>query len=208
MIIMCFHDAYTHAFVFYSYSDDLFMLYTSDNGVKTGSTVQFMLDIGRTLNLTYEAQAISQASLDRYPNNTYDACTHDVALGHVDLCIGPFWILPHRTFLAQFTPDFADDALVLVVQNIRESYWMDNLQAPFMPFTWHAWLFILLALAYMSFSITLIQDVRKNRAASEAIMGSPSQTKQRPAALLVAKTAYISVYSFTSNGFNKGPKAG
>ena len=74
---------------------DGYTLFTKDDGSKDGSVVRLMKDIAAEADFTWEVHNVSEASKSRY-SSSYDACVHEIALGHTDLCIGSFWMNTDR----------------------------------------------------------------------------------------------------------------
>ena len=154
-----------------------YTLYTIQHGVdegkKDGSVWGFMAGVLKEGNVSWTPQEISNASRSRF-NSSYSACVHDVALGELDLCIGPFWMTPERLLMAPYTTPLFDDHFQLIVRRTEEDYdgsgvlyvfkqLADNLHMPFRPFTPIAWAFILSTTAFMSTVMARIQQMPATR---------------------------------------------
>ena len=51
----------------------------------------------------------------KYPESSYTACVHDVAVGNFDICLADLWITPERNQLVTFLPALRNDHFYLVV---------------------------------------------------------------------------------------------
>lgn len=136
-----------------------YALKTLDDGSKDGSYVQFMQNIAEEVGFTLTVQDITEMSVHRFPSS-FTACTHDVALNEVDLCIGNFIVSAERLSLAPFSPTIYTDEVRLVVLPADDTgldYWA-MLATPFAPFTSTAW-WIIAALALFSSAALLVIEV-------------------------------------------------
>jgi len=112
------------------------------------------------IELTY--QEISEKSMSKY-NSTFSQCVHDVAIGELDLCIGPFWITSERALQTPFTNSLFNDEFFLVVPTQKENKsFFDLLATPFLPFENDAWFLIIAATIYMAWVVRFIQKFTRN----------------------------------------------
>ena len=66
---------------------------TKANGDKAGSVVDFMQQIAREGDFTYERVEVGQDSKDLF-SSSFTACVHAVAINQTDICVGNFWVRP------------------------------------------------------------------------------------------------------------------
>eukprot|EP00439_Symbiodinium_sp_Y106_P060667 s4361_g9.t1 len=95
----------------------------------------------------------TQLSRSVFPESSYTACVHDVAVGNFDICIADLWLTPQRNQLVTFLPAVRQDFFYLVVAKVQTSQQItlvDGLSYPFRPFTPGAWAGIVAILCIMS----------------------------------------------------------
>mmetsp|Transcript_57709 Transcript_57709/g.135211 ORF Transcript_57709/g.135211 Transcript_57709/m.135211 type:complete len:611 (+) Transcript_57709:37-1869(+) len=97
----------------------------------------------------------------KYPESSYTACVHDVAVGNFDICLADLWITPERNQLVTFLPALRNDRFYLVVPKAQGaqsgvSLWA-RLERPFLPFTLDAWMAVSGFLCAMSLLLYLRQ---------------------------------------------------
>lgn len=72
-------------------------------------------------------------------SSAWTACVHDVEVGNVDACVGPFWITSERSEMAQFLP-VSQDLFYFITTKYESSQSLGSLiLAPFKPFSADAW---------------------------------------------------------------------
>ncbi|CAE7502544.1 unnamed protein product [Symbiodinium sp. CCMP2592] len=103
----------------------------------------------------------TQQSRDKYPESSYTACVHDVAIGNFDICIADLWLTPERNQLTTFLPAVRQDYFYLMVKTGSEgaadlTLWQ-RLAKPFEPFTPGAWGAVVGFLCIMSVLLWLRQ---------------------------------------------------
>ncbi|CAE7730767.1 unnamed protein product [Symbiodinium necroappetens] len=101
------------------------------------------------------------ASRAKFPESSYTACVHDVAVGNFDICLADLWLTPQRNQLVTFLPAVRQDYFYLVVKKdtyveVELTIW-ERLSKPFSPFTPGAWLGIVGFLCIMSVLLWLRQ---------------------------------------------------
>ena len=95
----------------------------------------------------------TQLSRSVFPESSYTACVHDVAVGNFDICIADLWLTPQRNQLVTFLPAVRQDFFYLVIAKVQTSQQItlvDGLSYPFRPFTPGAWAGIVAILCIMS----------------------------------------------------------
>jgi len=98
----------------------------------------------------------TQASMDKFPESSYTACVHDVAVGNYDTCIADLWLTPSRNQLVTFLPAIRQDFMYLVVPvELRDVSFWSRIQRPFLPFSLGAWIGVAGFLCIMSFLLWL-----------------------------------------------------
>jgi hypothetical protein len=84
---------------------------------RLGSTVDFFDRVWKEFGRKeYTVVRVSPSSEARYPQSSFTACIHELALGWTDACIGNFWPTPDRRLLATFTSAIYQDTFHLVVR--------------------------------------------------------------------------------------------
>jgi len=96
-------------------------------------------------------------SMEIWPDNSYTACVHDVAIGNFDLCVADLWVTPERAKLCTFLPSIRQDFFYLAVPKLDRvlTVW-ERLQRPFLPFSADGWL--LVAAFLFAFAVVLWLD--------------------------------------------------
>jgi len=83
--------------------------------------------------------------------SSHTACTHDVAVGAIDICVADLWRTPGRALMADFTPTIRSDSFYLIVPHKLEGFSVfSHLKTPFLPFSPGAWAAVLGFLAFMA----------------------------------------------------------
>ena len=139
------------------------------DGSFDGSVVRFVDEIFvDKLQLNVEIRNVSEQSLSKYAS-PFTACVHDIALGLVDLCGGPYFRTPERLLLAPLTSSFFSSRQVLILQNDlvstntgQQSFW-EYILTPFIPFTWQAWSLMVFCTLYMSIALRIIKRKLEGR---------------------------------------------
>ena len=167
-------------------SSSKFDLYTNDVGTKDGSTVAFFNSVQEALGYSIEVLNISSDSLERY-SSSYTACTHDVGLGRLDLCIGGFYDTSERQIISSLTTTFYSSDFYLFVPEkegipLRYMVW-----SPFKPFSMGAWFMIAFCSIYMAFVMSLIERLKSRR-----------KSKKETWIQTLGNLSYISLRSFSS----------
>ena len=66
-------------------------------------------------NLSFQSApaktVLSQYAQHKYPFSSADAAVYDIAVGNMDLYVGPMWMLVKRTSLCDFLPTIGSDYL-------------------------------------------------------------------------------------------------
>jgi len=89
----------------------------------------------------------TNSSKARYPDSSYTACVHDVAVGNFDLCVADLWVTEERAQLTAFLPSLREDYFYFVTRRIRKQVtFADRVQRPFLPFTTGAWFLVVVFL--------------------------------------------------------------
>ena len=113
-------------------------LRTRQDGSKFGVLPAF-------LDTMVELYGVSSVQVDENPAfEDYNACVHGIAIGTVDMCLGPFWVTPERRTLVSFSSSVGSDDQVLVVKAGTDLMWYDRIITPIMVFTPATWGFLLL----------------------------------------------------------------
>ena len=50
-----------------------------------------------------------------FPESSFTACVHDVAINNTDMCLASFWVTPQRLLMTEFTVAISFDTFNLVV---------------------------------------------------------------------------------------------
>jgi hypothetical protein len=90
--------------------------------------------------------SLTNVSRAKFPQSSFTACVHDIALNNTDVCIGNFWPTPARLMLGvPFTGEVYPDLFYLVTQRgAHESpSILEMLARPFAPFDDQVWLLII-----------------------------------------------------------------
>lgn len=126
-------------------------------GEKKGSFPTFMNRIFDQLDLSVEIHNVSVWSQERFPQSSYTACVHEVALGLTDLCVGNFWVTKERTLMSQFTTELYQDLFYLVTAKEDTRSFSDFIKKPFEPFTPGVWALIIATLVVMSAAYVIVE---------------------------------------------------
>ena len=121
---------------------------------KSGSILEFMYSLAEEAGFGMYEQSISEESLKRYPNSTYDACLYDLLMAKTDICMGPFWKIDQNSGYSQ---SLFSDTFYLVVPETKVDF-LTLLLTPFASFRWDAWLGIFFVAFYMGFVIDIIHN--------------------------------------------------
>ena len=142
----------------YSNDSESTIYYFSDpnSGFKNGSIPQFMRNVARSFGFGMYDIGVSENSTELYPTNPYNACLRDLAIGLLDICIGPFPIGTPGPQL--YSPPLYLEEYYLIVPIYEVDFW-ESLATPFLPFTFLAWLSVFAAIVYM----TLVYNIVANK---------------------------------------------
>lgn len=136
-------------------ADSLYALFTnSTTNLKDGSTVQFMMDVAKSAGFGMYETEVSDVAKAEHPHDSFQACRLDVELGNTDLCIGPMWDI---SFHDVASDSLYTDSFFLVVPKHSDSF-TELFMAPIMPFSYGAWLWVVVTCLYMSVAIHIMRS--------------------------------------------------
>ena len=118
-------------------SSALFDLFTNDQGEKDGSTVEFFGMIQETMGYNIQVYNISDDSLARY-TSSYTACTHDIGLGRLDLCVDVFYSTAEHEIISLVSTSFYPSVFYLFVPEKKRLPLRTMIWTPFKLFTYGA----------------------------------------------------------------------
>lgn len=182
--------------------DDYYWLNTVEGGLKEGVVVDmFVKAMHESHDVEYVEVPLLNRSREQYPTSTYSACTHQVALGESDLCIGNFWVTSERLSMTTFaSPYHTFTFFVYVIKDDGEMSFSELMSRPFLPFSFAAWglllaSFVLLSTVMFLLERELIEDKKttnqKMRATLEQIVtriavNSTPEPPERPSAAWIS----------------------
>ena len=121
----------------------------NDGPILNGPVPIMLTAMAAEFGVNIRLHHMSSQSLAAYPNNSWNACRREVAIGAVDLCIGDFWTTRETHLLLQprgtHTQPFSATSWHLVVSPSvtgATSDWQlrDAFSLIVDPFTWDGWL--------------------------------------------------------------------
>ena len=132
-----------------------------------------MRELAEEVGFTWEVHPVSNWSSTRY-SSSFTACVHEVALGATDMCIGNFWMTAERLSLASFSPPLYDDEFRLIVKEDKEIDYWQMIYTPALPFTFSAWMYIIVIVMYCSIALFIINKGEIRRLGEIELDNEPS----------------------------------
>ncbi|KAL1522463.1 hypothetical protein AB1Y20_017451 [Prymnesium parvum] len=122
---------------------------------RSGSILVFFAEIFRQYNVSWVHVPISERSRAFAPLSSYSACTHDVAIGHTDMCWGNFWATSERRQMVTFSSAMYEDEFFVIVPlgKADNSLWT-SITKPFDPFTPSLWIMIFCVFGTVGVTLT------------------------------------------------------
>ncbi|CAE7394628.1 GLR2.2 [Symbiodinium natans] len=131
------------------------------NVTKAGVDYDFFVELASNFNpqATFEfVDGFSTQVSRSLFSSSWTACVHDVAVGYIDACVGPFWITPERAEMTQFLSISVDlFYLIAPKQDETPSSLGDFIAAPFRPFMPETWLAIVCFLSVLACTLWAIE---------------------------------------------------
>lgn len=131
------------------------------NSGRHGSVVDFFEAMMKDYGITrFEIVEVSASSAAKFPKSSFSACTHEVALGTTDVCIGNFWPTPERRIMASFTTSIYQDNFHMVTKKFikePESFKIEYFFAFFSVWPVQNWIAIGGMLLYASLAMWVIE---------------------------------------------------
>ena len=119
---------------------------------KSGAYPLFIYSTFNESQIEWEALPISQRSYDFVGGNgsSYTVCTHEVGLGNIDMCWGPFWTTPERRRLTTFSGAIEVENFFLIVRRQGQggSSFGSSIKQPFEIFSTGLWLLLVVVFGY------------------------------------------------------------
>eukprot|EP00928_Gymnodinium_smaydae_P030441 TRINITY_DN22645_c0_g1_i3.p1 TRINITY_DN22645_c0_g1~~TRINITY_DN22645_c0_g1_i3.p1 ORF type:complete len:683 (+),score=65.36 TRINITY_DN22645_c0_g1_i3:294-2051(+) len=162
----------------------------------TGMFTQFAWEVLREVNVNIESIRYRQSITNetrRQIEGTYSGCVHDIALGHLDICLGDFWDTTERQSFASpaFVSIGSEDMYLLAHIVATERTFLESLAKPFAAFGWDCWLLILGVIFATSLAMVLFEFHRKDGDYRSGTLRSN-----------VWKSFYMSAHGFVSAASN------
>ena len=131
------------------------------NSGRHGSVVDFFDTMMKDYGITrFEVVEVSAASAAKFPESSFSACVHEVALGTTDVCIGNFWPTLERRLMASFTTGIYQDNFHMITKKfIKEpgSFKIEYFFAFFSVWPAQSWIAIGGMLLYASVAMWVIE---------------------------------------------------
>lgn len=102
---------------------------------------------------------LSKATMAQFPS-LYTGCVHDIAIGHLDFCLGDFWDTGERRAMdVPFSGSVTYEGIYMVGRSERLQDWdfFTQMAVPFRPFSWDLWSLILVMLILAGISMALFE---------------------------------------------------
>ena len=111
-----------------------------------GIFVDFFYTVVSSTKTVFKLDDTFATELSRrsWPGDNYSACVLDVAVGHVDLCLGSFWVTPQRMLWSHFLPPVSIDEFFFISPADEDDLSLSSiLSLPFRPFKLEVWILVL-----------------------------------------------------------------
>eukprot|EP01013_Petalomonas_cantuscygni_P023323 TRINITY_DN44749_c0_g1_i1.p1 TRINITY_DN44749_c0_g1~~TRINITY_DN44749_c0_g1_i1.p1 ORF type:complete len:768 (-),score=102.43 TRINITY_DN44749_c0_g1_i1:2694-4997(-) len=165
-----------------------------------GRYAQFLESIAEEANTTLQYRCVSASSEARFPGDSFTACVYDVAIGDVDICVGPFWVTEERIGISRFSAPVAMDTIYLIVDTNQQapSLWTKAL-LPFAPFSGPLWAMIVGVVLLVAMAMDLFERVSPAVRHAVAIDRTATLRLQFPGHGLI-RSFLFSAHSFLGTG--------
>lgn len=136
-----------------------------------------------------EYRSLSPASRELYSSD-YSACVHDVALGHLDLCVGDFWDTPERRAKKViFSPIYSEWIYLHTTVAPRKLAVWEYLYQPLRPFSMSLWMLIFTVIPASGVFLAVLE-----------YEGPLAGLVRRPTLRSTGWSMYLSILSFLDAG--------
>ena len=127
-------------------------------GNMKGAFAAFVSDIFKEFGMRAALVNLTDVSRVKFPDSSYTACVHDVALNVTDLCIGEFWPTPSRLLMVPFSPElYADQFYLVTTSDVSTPTFLAMLATPFAPFDLNVWLLIIAISLFVGLALFVVE---------------------------------------------------
>jgi hypothetical protein len=142
-------------------------LFLDENYDVAGIPLDFLRSVASDLGFKIELTQVSDHAMiqtkDEDGDRTQVACSHDVATGKLDICIGSFWETTEQRELALFSPSLGSDLMYLIVKAQPGKSFFGMFMKIFAPLSAGLWLTLVVSLLLGSLFLVIMGDIDSSK---------------------------------------------